>query len=104
MTLDNTDYYDRVPDRDYLEIADIPSAKQAFRHGGLAAALVLEPDPAKQDNVKSTVSALLNSPEVDRLLEEAIKGREVDMEYACGPLRCQILGQGNAHLRFRRPR
>ena len=83
-------------------IDDVESAKAALRHGGLAAALLLEPDPAKKGKVKLSVSTLLNSSEVDRLLESAIRGAEIDITYDCGSISCQIWTLGSANLRFRR--
>ena len=66
------------------------------------AALAMEPDPAKQGDVSAVATALLNSLDVDRLLEAAIKGQEIDKEFECGALRCQLWGNESAHLTFRR--
>ncbi len=103
ICLDNTDYFDRIPGRDYFEIGDVSAAKAAFRHGGLVAALAMEPDLAKQGDVRAVATALLNSVDVDRLLEAAIKGQDVDKEFECSPLRCHLWGKGKARLTFRRP-
>jgi predicted Zn finger-like uncharacterized protein len=103
ICLDNTDYFDRIPGRDYFEIGDVSAAKAAFRHGGLVAALAMEPDPTKQSNVRAVATALLNSVDVDRLLEAAIKGQDIDKEFECSPLRCHLWGNGKARLTFRRP-
>jgi len=69
ICLDNLEEYYQRADREQFVFGDMVAAKDALRHGGLAAALLMEPDPAKQGDIKLSASALLNSPEVDRLLD-----------------------------------
>ena len=103
ISLDNLEEYYRRADGEQFEFGDMVAAKDALRRGGLAAALLMEPDPAKQGDIKLSASALLNSPEIDRLLEPAINGQKVDIEFECGPLLCQVVGMGYPAIRFRRP-
>lgn len=94
--LNDIDYRTGQDEPSHMKIDDIEAAKEAFRQGGLAAALAMEPDPALQNDLKSYVSTLLGSPEVDRVLEAAIKGDNIDMQFECGALRCRIWKQAYA--------
>lgn len=103
--LNDIDYRTGQDKPSQMKIKDIEAAKEAFRQGGLAAALAMEPDPALQNDLKSYVSTLLDTPEVDRVLEAAIKGDNIDMQFECGALICRIWKQAyRKSMIFSRPR